>query len=103
VHRADAARLFRLAVEQAPAGSVLQAIGDEGVPQRAIAEAFGRHLDVPVVSVAQEDLPGRFSWLAGFIGLDMPASSALTQELLDWHPTHPGLIEDFDQGHYFKS
>src|SRR6201995_903235 len=74
VHRSDAARLFRLAVEEAPAGSVLHAVADEGVPIRAIAEAFGRRLDVPVVSVSPEEAPARFSWLAGFIGADSPAS-----------------------------
>jgi nucleoside-diphosphate-sugar epimerase len=103
VHRLDAARLFRLAVENAPAGSVLHAVGDEGVQQRAIAEAFGRQLSFPVVSVPPEDAAERFGFLAGFIGLDSPASGTLTQELLNWHPTHPGLIEDLDQGHYFKS
>jgi nucleoside-diphosphate-sugar epimerase len=101
VHRSDAARLFRLAVEKAPARSVLHAVQDEGVPIRAIAEVFGKHLDVPVVSITPEEAPARFSWLAGFIGADAPASSALTQELLDWHPIGPTLLEDLDQGHYF--
>jgi nucleoside-diphosphate-sugar epimerase len=101
VHRSDAARLFRLAVEKAPARSVLHAVADEGVPIRAIAEVFGKHLDVPVVSVTPEEAPARFSWLAGFIGADAPASSAITRELLDWHPTGPTLLEDLDQGHYF--
>jgi nucleoside-diphosphate-sugar epimerase len=103
VHRLDAARLFRLAAENAPAGSVLHGVADEGVQQRAIAEVFGRHLGVPVVSVPPEDAAGRFSWLAGFIGLDSPASSVLTRELLGWQPTQPGLIEDLDQGHYFRT
>jgi nucleoside-diphosphate-sugar epimerase len=103
VHRSDAARLFRLAVEQAPAGSVLHAVADEGVPIRAIAEVFGKHLDVPVVSIAPEEAPARFSWLAGFIGADAPASSAVTRELLDWHPAGPTLLEDLDQGHYFTA
>ena len=101
VHRSDAARLFRLAAEQAPARSVLHAVGDEGVPLRAIAEVFGKHLGVPVVSITPEEAPARFSWLASFIGADAPASSALTQELLDWHPTGPTLLQDLDQGHYF--
>ena len=103
VYRFDAARLFRLAAEKAPAGSVLHAVGDEGVQQRAIAEVFGKQLDLPVVSVPPEEAAQRFSWLGGFIALDAPASSALTQELLDWHPTGPGLIEDLEQGHYFRS
>lgn len=69
---------------------------------RDIAEVIGRHLDLPVVAVAPEDAAGHFSWLAGFLGADSPASSALTRDLLGWQPTHPGLIEDLDQGHYFR-
>ena len=103
VHRSDAARLFRLAAEKAPPRSVLHAVQDEGVSIRAIAEVFGKHLDVPVVSITPEEAPARFSWLAGFIGADAPASSALTQELLDWHPTGPTLVEDLGQGHYFMA
>ncbi|MDQ2810607.1 MAG: SDR family oxidoreductase [Actinomycetota bacterium] len=103
VHRLDAANLFRLALENAPAGSALHAIADEGVPIRDIAEVIGRHLDVPVVSVSPEDAGEHFGWLAGFLGLDSPASSTLTRELLGWHPTHPGLIADLDKGHYFAS
>jgi nucleoside-diphosphate-sugar epimerase len=102
VHRFDAARLFRLALV-APAGSTLHAIADEGVPVRAIAEVIGRHLDVPVVSIAPDDAADHFTWLAGFLAIDSPASSALTRELLGWQPTHPGLIEDLDQGHYFAA
>jgi nucleoside-diphosphate-sugar epimerase len=103
VHRFDAAQLFRLAVEQAPAGSVLHAVGDEGVPIRDIAEVIGRHLGVPVASIPAEQAGEQFGFLAGFIGLDSPASAALTRELLGWQPTHPGLIEDLDKGHYFES
>ncbi|GLW35134.1 SDR family oxidoreductase [Actinoplanes regularis] len=98
VHRFDAARLFRLAVEKAPAGSTLHAVADEGVPVREIAEVIGRHLDVPVAAVEPEHM----AWLAGFIALDSPASSVLTRELLGWQPTGPGLIDDLDQGHYFE-
>jgi nucleoside-diphosphate-sugar epimerase len=101
VHRLDAAHLFRLAVEKAPAGSVLHAIADEGVPIRDIAEVIGRHLDVPVVSISPENAAEHFTWLAGFLGIDTPASSALTRELLGWQPTNPGLIDDLDKGHYF--
>jgi nucleoside-diphosphate-sugar epimerase len=103
VHRLDAARLFRLALETAPAGSVLHAIADEGLPIRAIAEVFGRHLDLPVASISPEDAPEHFSWLAGFLGGDSPASSALTRELLGWEPTQPGLIDDLEEGHYFQT
>jgi nucleoside-diphosphate-sugar epimerase len=102
VHRSDAAHLFRLAVEQAPAGSVLHAIADEGVPIRAVAEVIGRHLDVPVAPIPAEQAAGHFTWLAAFIGLDMPASSTLTRELMGWQPTQPGLLEDLEKGHYFE-
>jgi nucleoside-diphosphate-sugar epimerase len=101
VHRLDAARLYRLALEKAPAGSVFHAIGDEGVPTRQIAEIIGRHLNVPTVSIAPEQAADHFGWLGGFFAIDAPASSALTQQRLDWHPTHIGLVEDLEQGHYF--
>ncbi len=103
VHRLDAARLFRLAVEKAPAGSVLHGVAEEGVAIRDVAEVIGRHLDVPVASVAPEAAAEHFAWLGAFLGLDTPASSALTGELLDWRPTHPGLLEDLDKGHYFQT
>jgi nucleoside-diphosphate-sugar epimerase len=101
VHRLDAAHLFRLALEKAPAGSRLHAVADEGVPIRAIAEVIGRHLDVPVVSVPAGEASGHFGFLAGFLAADNPVSSTLTRELLGWQPAHPGLIEDLDKGHYF--
>jgi nucleoside-diphosphate-sugar epimerase len=101
VHRLDSARLFRLAVERAPAGSTLHAVADEGVPIRDVAEVIGRHLNLPVVSIAPENAGVHFTWLAGFLALDSPASSALTRELLGWQPAQCGLIEDLDQGHYF--
>jgi nucleoside-diphosphate-sugar epimerase len=103
VHRLDSARLFRLALEQAPAGSTLHAVADEGVQVRDIAEVIGRHLELPVVSIAPEDAGEHFRWLAGFLAVDAPASSALTCELLGWQPTHAGLIADLDQGHYFQA
>jgi nucleoside-diphosphate-sugar epimerase len=102
VHRLDSARLFRLALEQAPAGSTLHAAADEGVPIREIAEVIGRHLELPTVSVAPEDAGEHFTWLGGFIGLDAPASSAQTRELLGWQPAQPGLIDDLEEGHYFS-
>jgi len=101
VHRLDAAHLYGLALESAPAGSVVHAIGDQGVATREIAEVIGRHLDIPVVSIAPEDAREHFDWMAAFWALDAPASNALTRELLDWEPTHIGLIEDLEQGHYF--
>jgi nucleoside-diphosphate-sugar epimerase len=102
VHRLDTAHLFALALEQAPAGSTLHAVADEGVAIRDIAEVIGRHLDVPVVSISAEDAGEHFTWLAGFLGLDSPASSALTRELLGWQPIQPGLIADLEEGHYFE-
>ncbi len=102
VHRLDSAHLFRLAVEHAPGGSTLHGVADEGVPIRDISEVIGRHLDVPVVSISPEDAGEHFTWLAGFLGIDSPASSALTRELLGWQPAQPGLIADLDEGHYFQ-
>jgi nucleoside-diphosphate-sugar epimerase len=102
VHRLDSARLFRLAVEEAPAGSTLHAAADQGVPIRDVAEVIGRHLELPVVSISPEDAGEHFTWLAHFLAADSPASSALTREMLGWQPTHPGLIDDLDQGHYFQ-
>ncbi|MGO9490573.1 MAG: SDR family oxidoreductase [Solirubrobacteraceae bacterium] len=101
VHRLDSARLFRLALEAAPAGSTLHAVADEGVRIREIAEVIGRHLEIPVASIAPEDAGEHFTWLAGLLAIDGPASSELTRELLDWQPRHPGLIADLDEEHYF--
>ncbi len=101
VHRFDAAHLFRLALEKAPAGSVLHAIDDEGVPMREIAEVIGRHLDVPLLSVAPDDAVDHFGWLGRFLGIDSHASSTITREMLGWEPTRPRLIEDLELGHYF--
>ena len=102
VHRLDAARVFRLAIEEAPAGSVLHAVADEGVPVRVIAQLIGRHLDLPVTSVAPADAGEHFGWLARFLAVDCPASSALTRELLGWEPTQQRLLDDLEQGHYFR-
>ncbi|MGC0416285.1 SDR family oxidoreductase [Embleya sp. AB8] len=102
-HRFDAARLFRLAVEQAPAGSVLHGVADEGVPTRTIAELIGRRLDVPVAAIAPEQATEHFGWLGTFFATDIPTSSTLTRKLLGWQPTHPGLLEDLDQDHYFRT
>ncbi len=101
VHRDDAATVFRLALESAPAGSALHAIGDEGVPIREVADVFAEHLDVPAVSVAPEQAGDYLGWLGLFWGLDSPASAAITRELLGWQPTRPGLIADLGEGHYF--
>lgn len=98
VHVQDAATLYRLAVEQAPAGAVLNAVGDEAVPIRQIAEAIGRQLNLPAASLPADEYNGMFVRL---LSTDMPASSTITQELLGWRPTHHGLIDDIEQGHYF--
>ena len=103
VHRLDAARLFRLALEAAPAGSVVHATADEGVPTREIAAVIGRHLDVPVTAVAPEDAAEHFGWLGAFFAADIPASSAQTRARLGWEPAQPGLIADLEQGHYFQT
>jgi nucleoside-diphosphate-sugar epimerase len=102
VHRSDAARLFRLAVESAPAGSVLHAVGDEGVAFTEIAGAMGRHLGVPAVSVAPADAFEHFSFLGLFVSLDSPGSAAITRELLGWEPTGPTLLEDLEADHYYR-
>jgi nucleoside-diphosphate-sugar epimerase len=101
VHRFDAARLFRLALESAPAGARLHAIGDEGLPVRDIAGTIGRHLSLPVTAIAPETAADHFGWLGVFFSLDVPASSALTRERLGWRPTQPGLLDDLEEGHYF--
>jgi nucleoside-diphosphate-sugar epimerase len=103
IHRLDAAHLFLLALEKAPAGSTLHAVAEEGVTIRAIAEVIGHHLNVPVTSISPEDAPEHFGFLANFLAIDSPVSSELTRTLLDWKPTHPGLIEDLDEDHYYKS
>jgi nucleoside-diphosphate-sugar epimerase len=103
VHRLDAANLVRLAIQDAPAGSTVHATAEEGVPTRVIAEAIGRGLDVPVVSLPGAQAEEHFSWLGRFFAADAPASSTRTRELLGWNPTQPGLIEDLDAGHYFQT
>jgi nucleoside-diphosphate-sugar epimerase len=103
VHRLDAAHLFRLALEQAPAGSILHAIGDEGVRTRTIADVIGRRLELPVVSVPAEEAAAHFGWMGTFFGFGARASSSVTRELLGWIPGQPGLVEDLDAGHYFET
>ncbi|MGB8215088.1 MAG: SDR family oxidoreductase [Anaerolineales bacterium] len=106
VHRLDAATLYRLALEKAPAGSRLTGRAEE-VPFRAIAEVIGKHLNLPVVSIAREEADAHFGFLGALAALDIPSmipgSSAETRELLGWQPTHPTLIADLEQGHYFKN
>ena len=102
VHRGDAARLARLAVEAAPVGSVLHAVGDDGVPFREIAEAIGRHLGIPTASISPTDAGEHFAYLGHFIALDSPATAAVTREMLAWEPTGPSLLDDLAQDHYYR-
>lgn len=101
VPRLAAAQVYKLALEKHAAGSRYNAVAEEGVAVREIAEAVGRGLKMPVVSLTPEEAQAHFGWLAAFIGYDMPASSALTQQRLGWRPTGPGLVEDLEQMKYF--
>jgi len=96
VHRLDTARLFRLAVEKAPAGSRLHAVGDEGVAMRDLATAIGRRLGLPVAAKTGDEVAAHFGFLAAVGAIDQPASSARTHELLGWQPRELGLLADFD-------
>ncbi|HEX5290213.1 MAG TPA: SDR family oxidoreductase [Streptosporangiaceae bacterium] len=102
VHTLDAARVYRLALEGAPAGTRLHAVADEGIPFRDIASAIGRGTGVPTASISAADAAERFAFLGALVGLDNPVSSAATRTLLGWEPAHPGLLEDLAQGHYFE-
>ena len=103
VHRLDAAHLYRLALEKGSAGARYNAVAEEGVPLREIAEAIGRGLKVPVVAKSPEEAAEHFGWLGMFVGADAPASSALTQERLGWRPTGARLISDLDHAREFES
>ncbi|MFM0313264.1 SDR family oxidoreductase [Paraburkholderia nemoris] len=99
-HLSDVARLYRLAVEKRQHGARYHAVGEEGISTREIAEALGRGLNLPVVSINPDEAAAHFGWMAMFIGLDMPASSVQTQARLDWHPTGPTLIADLNEAQY---
>lgn len=101
VHRLDAAHLYRLALESAPAGTRVHAVGDEAVSSRTIAESIGRHLNLPVASVPVVQAAAHFGWLGAFFSMDIPASSTLTQQRFGWQPVQPSLLADLEQGHYF--
>lgn len=99
-HLSDVAQLYKLAIEKGEAGARYHAVGEEGVSSREIAESLGRGLKLPVVSITPEQAEAHFGWMGMFVGLDMPASSALTQARLNWRPTGPTLIADLDQAQY---
>ena len=96
-HVLDVAHLYSLALEKHEAGSTYNAVAEEGISMREIAEVIGRGLQAPVVSISQEEAQAHFGWLAMFAGFDMPASSAQTRQRLGWHPTGPRLIADLEQ------
>ena len=102
-HVLDVARLYRLVLEKQAAGSRYHAVAEEGVPARTIAEVIGRGLKVPVVAMSGDEAAAHFGWMAMFAGMDLPASSAQTQERLQWHPTGPGLIADLEQMHWLNA
>jgi nucleoside-diphosphate-sugar epimerase len=101
-HTRDTAALFRLALEGAPAGVRLHAVDEEAVTTKSIAAAIGEHLSLPVVSISQRDAGEHFGFLSGLFGLDAPASSDLTRELIGWRPTEPGLLTDLRDDRYYR-
>lgn len=103
VHRLDAARLFRLALEKGSAGACYHAAAEQGVPFREIASVIGKHLNLPVVAKSPAEAAGHFGWFAGFAALDNPTSSAQTRQELGWSPTQPGLLADLDRPEYFAA
>jgi nucleoside-diphosphate-sugar epimerase len=102
VHRLDAARLVRLTLEGAPAGSSVHAVAEPGIATKAIAHAIGAGLGVPVVSVSNEEAVDHFGWMSQFFAMDATASNTITRELLEWEPTHQSLLEDLSEDHYFR-
>jgi len=102
VHRLDASVLYRLALEKGSAGANYHGVGDEGVRFREIAEVIGSRLGLQVVSKSADEAADHFGWLAHFVAVDCPASSARTQKQLGWRPTHPGLVSDIDRPDYFE-
>ncbi len=103
IHRLDAAKLYRLALEKAPAGSYLDGVADEAVPFHDIASVIGKQLNLPIVSIPKEKAFEHFGFLGTIASQDIPRSSEKTQELLGWRPTHLSLISDLETGHYFKN
>ncbi len=103
VHRFDAARIYRLALEKGASGARFHGVAEEGIPIRAIAEAIGRRLNVPAVSKTPEEAGALLGFIGRILAMDLPASSALTQQRIGWRPTGPGLIADLDTGRYFDA
>ena len=97
----DIGVLYRLALEKAPAGSVLHGVGDTGIPRQVIAETIAGKLGIETLSITDDQAPQYLGFLAGFAGLDNPTSNDKTRELLGWEPVHPGWVEDVQSGHYF--
>ena len=103
VHRLDAARVYRLALEKGTAGARYNAIAEEGVPLRALEEVIGRHLNLPVVSLSPEEAADYYGWFAAFAAMDIPASSDWTRQTLGWAPTGPDLMTDLENEDYFQA
>lgn len=99
-HLSDVARLYLLAIERAERGARYHAVGEEGISAKAIAEALGRGMKLPVAAIAPDQATEHFGWMGGFVNLDFPASSAITQEKLGWTPTGPTLLADLEAAHY---
>jgi nucleoside-diphosphate-sugar epimerase len=102
VHRLDAARLVRLTLESAPAGCSVHAVAEPAIATKAIAEAIGEGLGLSVISIRADEASDHFGWMGRFFGADATASNTITRELLDWEPTHQGLLDDLNEGHYFR-
>jgi nucleoside-diphosphate-sugar epimerase len=103
VHRCDAARVYRLALDHCVAGARYHAVTEEGVPFKDIAEVIARRLNVPLVAKTPEEAADHFGWFTLFAGMDAPTSSALTQERLAWRPVQPDLLTDLDREQYFST
>jgi nucleoside-diphosphate-sugar epimerase len=103
VHRLDAARLYRLALEKGTVGARYNAVAEEGITIRALMEVIGRHLRIPVGSITPEEAADYYGWFAGFASMDMPASSEWTRKTLGWEPTGPSLMRDLENEDYFRT
>ena len=102
VHRLDAAHLYRLALENPGTATRYHCVAEEAITFKTIAEAIGKQLNIPVVSIPAEKAAEHFGWFTAFAGIDCPASGKITQDLLNWHPAHSTLMNDMEQGVYAK-